>query len=95
MVKTKSTQEQKKKKGKKAEGEGKRERAKKEKKEEPPVVVVEEVKKAPEIPTVADAVPSVTVILGVVKRMKDAEEARRLQDEETMRAWEQAEAERG
>lgn len=91
-----STGKQKKKKGKRGEGGERKGREKKEKKEET-IAVVEEEKKEPErvIPPVADAVPSFNTIMVFVRRMKDAEEQRRLQDEATLIAFAEAEAERG
>lgn len=72
-------------------------KGKKLKKEESTVVVATagQEKKAPSLPKVADAKPDLSAILNVVKKMKEEEEARRLQDELIMKAFLEAEAERG
>lgn len=95
LKKKPSIGKQKKKKGKKAEIPEKKGKEKREKKEELVVSAEDEKREVEHIPAAADAVPSFNTILLVVKRMKEAEEVRRLQDEAKLKAFAEAEAERG
>lgn len=71
----------------------KRSKERKEKKDGTAVLVQE--RKPPTLPKIADAIPSKTEILAIVKQMKEAEESRRLQDEAKMKVFLEAEAEKG